>query len=234
MPIGTELVPCWGKVGCFYVRSVWNLPTSSTSPEIILPVSSKLYFCQPLKVIHRRAFTPCFRFGWDVQYIKWEKVGNYKIIIFLEIYADWRIHTHHRREEPSFHAGKVSQGDRQKIIITPGLGQCLFILLPKNGKKSAINFPVRIRIYLFSKADQRNFNRYMFGRAAEVEIDSIGRMLIPEFLQEGDTTAGQGGDYRSEGQAGSLERKSLVGTERNGREASGTAGREAWKPRKIR
>ena len=131
-------------------------PTSSTSPEIILPVSSKLYFCQPLKVIHRRAFTPCFRFRWDVQYIKWEKVGNYKIIIFLEIYADWRIHTHHRREEPSFHAGKVSQENRQKIIITPGLGQCLFHFTPKNGKKSAINFPVRIR-FIFLKSRPEKF-----------------------------------------------------------------------------
>ena len=36
----------------------------------------------------------------------------------------------------------------------------------------------------FLKADQRNFNRYMFGRAAEVEIDSIGRILIPDFLKE--------------------------------------------------
>jgi MraZ protein len=36
----------------------------------------------------------------------------------------------------------------------------------------------------FLKADQRNFNRYMFGRAAEIELDSIGRILIPDFLKE--------------------------------------------------
>jgi MraZ protein len=36
----------------------------------------------------------------------------------------------------------------------------------------------------FLKADKRSFNRYMFGRAIDVEIDSIGRMLIPDFLKE--------------------------------------------------
>ena len=35
----------------------------------------------------------------------------------------------------------------------------------------------------FLKADQRSFNRYMFGRAVEVEFDSIGRILIPDFLK---------------------------------------------------
>ena len=36
----------------------------------------------------------------------------------------------------------------------------------------------------FLKADQRSFNRYMFGRAAEVEMDTIGRILIPDFLKD--------------------------------------------------
>jgi MraZ protein len=36
----------------------------------------------------------------------------------------------------------------------------------------------------FLKADQRSFNRYMFGRATEAEVDSIGRILIPDFLKD--------------------------------------------------
>ena len=32
--------------------------------------------------------------------------------------------------------------------------------------------------------DARSFNRYMFGGAAEVEIDAIGRILVPDFLRE--------------------------------------------------
>ena len=33
-------------------------------------------------------------------------------------------------------------------------------------------------------ADMRSFTRYMFGGASEVEVDSIGRILVPDFLRE--------------------------------------------------
>ena len=73
----------------------------------------------------------------------------------------------------------------KKIIITPGLGQCLFIFTNKEWQKVSKKLSDSDTDLSFLKADQRSFNRYMFGRAAEVEVDSIGRMLIPEFLQEG-------------------------------------------------
>lgn len=72
----------------------------------------------------------------------------------------------------------------KKIIITPGLGQCLFIFTVKEWEKVSKKLSNSDSDLSFLKADQRSFNRYMFGRAAEVEIDSIGRMLIPEFLKE--------------------------------------------------
>ena len=72
----------------------------------------------------------------------------------------------------------------KKIIITPGLGQCLFIFTIKEWEKVSKKLSNSDSDLSFLKADQRNFNRYMFGRAAEVEIDSIGRILIPDFLKE--------------------------------------------------
>jgi MraZ protein len=72
----------------------------------------------------------------------------------------------------------------KKIIITPGLGKCLFIFTVKEWEKVSKKLSSSDTDLSFLKADQRNFNRYMFGRAAEVEIDSIGRILIPEFLKE--------------------------------------------------
>ena len=33
------------------------------------------------------------------------------------------------------------------------------------------------------QADSRGFNRYLLGRAVEVEIDAVGRMLIPEHVR---------------------------------------------------
>ena len=71
----------------------------------------------------------------------------------------------------------------KKIIITPGLDQCLFIFTQKEWGKVSKKLSGSDSDLSFLKADQRSFNRYMFGRAAEVDVDSIGRILIPEFLK---------------------------------------------------
>ena len=73
----------------------------------------------------------------------------------------------------------------RKVIITPGLGQCLFIFTAKEWEKVSRKLSDSETDLSFLKADRRNFNRYMFGRATEVEIDGVGRVLIPEYLQEG-------------------------------------------------
>ncbi|MDE2399764.1 MAG: division/cell wall cluster transcriptional repressor MraZ [Patescibacteria group bacterium] len=72
----------------------------------------------------------------------------------------------------------------KKVIITPGLDQCLFIFTSKEWVKVSKKLSDSNSDLSFLKADQRSFNRYMFGRAAEAEVDSIGRILIPEFLKE--------------------------------------------------
>lgn len=72
----------------------------------------------------------------------------------------------------------------KKIIITPGLDSCLFIFTIKEWEKVSQRLSNSSADLSFLKADQRSFNRYMFGRAAEVEIDSIGRILIPDFLKD--------------------------------------------------
>ena len=72
----------------------------------------------------------------------------------------------------------------KKIIITPGLDSCLFIFTIKEWTKVSKRLSDSNNDLSFLKADQRSFNRYMFGRAAEVEIDSIGRILIPDFLKD--------------------------------------------------
>jgi MraZ protein len=72
----------------------------------------------------------------------------------------------------------------KKVVITPGLGQCLFVFTAKEWEKVSKKLSDSDSELSFLKAGQRSFNRYMFGRAAEVELDSIGRILIPDFLKE--------------------------------------------------
>jgi len=60
----------------------------------------------------------------------------------------------------------------------------LFIFTNKEWEKVSLKLSDSSSDLSFLKADQRSFNRYMFGRASEVELDSIGRILIPEYLKE--------------------------------------------------
>jgi MraZ protein len=68
----------------------------------------------------------------------------------------------------------------RKIVITPGLDGCLFGFT----QKAWLKISEKLSESSMLQHDARSFNRYMFGGAAEVEVDAIGRILIPDFLRE--------------------------------------------------
>ena len=68
----------------------------------------------------------------------------------------------------------------KKIILTAGLDNCLFAFTLKQWQKISDKLSEANML----KADNRSFNRYMFGSAIEADIDSIGRILVPDFLVE--------------------------------------------------
>ncbi len=70
------------------------------------------------------------------------------------------------------------------VIVTPGLDKCLFIFTVKEWEKVSKKLSDSEMDLSFLKKDQRSFNRNMFGQAVDVEVDSIGRILIPENLKE--------------------------------------------------
>ncbi|HEY4477712.1 MAG TPA: division/cell wall cluster transcriptional repressor MraZ [Candidatus Paceibacterota bacterium] len=72
----------------------------------------------------------------------------------------------------------------KKVVITPGLEDCLFVFNMKEWLKVKAKLSNSESDLSFLSADRRSFNRFMFGRAAEVEVDSIGRILLPTFLKE--------------------------------------------------
>lgn len=71
----------------------------------------------------------------------------------------------------------------KKVIITPGLDQCLFIFTTAEWQHVSRKLSDSDSDLSFLKRDQRSFNRNMFGQASDVEVDSIGRILIPDFLK---------------------------------------------------
>ncbi len=72
----------------------------------------------------------------------------------------------------------------KKVIVTPGLDKCLFVFTLGEWKKVTEKLGSSTGELSFLKADQRTFNRNMFGQAVDVEVDSIGRILLPDFLKD--------------------------------------------------
>ena len=68
----------------------------------------------------------------------------------------------------------------KKMIITHGLDNCIFVYPEKEWQKVA----EKLSNLGVGQADSRGFNRFMLGGAVEVSLDSIGRILIPDFLKE--------------------------------------------------
>ena len=93
------------------------------------------------------------------------------------------IHTIDEKNRVSLPA-KFRKEMGKKIIITTGLDNCLFIFTITEWEKVSNKLSSSASDLSFFSVDQRTFNRNMFGQASDVEVDSIGRILIPEYLKE--------------------------------------------------
>jgi MraZ protein len=67
----------------------------------------------------------------------------------------------------------------KKVVVTRGLDNCLFLFPHKTWEANAKEIAK-----LGWKADARGFTRFMFSGASEIDIDSMGRILIPDYLKE--------------------------------------------------
>lgn len=68
----------------------------------------------------------------------------------------------------------------KKIIITRGLDSCLFIF--SQGEWRSI--VEKLNQLSMGQADSRAFARYFFAGAAELDVDQIGRVLVPSELAD--------------------------------------------------
>ncbi|HEY4516306.1 MAG TPA: division/cell wall cluster transcriptional repressor MraZ [Candidatus Paceibacterota bacterium] len=69
----------------------------------------------------------------------------------------------------------------KKLVVTPGLDNCLFTFTAKEWERVAKKLSENASML---SSDMRSFTRYMFAGAYEAEVDSIGRILIPDFLRD--------------------------------------------------
>lgn len=68
----------------------------------------------------------------------------------------------------------------KKIVVTRGLDACLFIYSGAAWKQLAGKLGSQLTI---GTPESRGFSRYLFGGAAEADVDAAGRVLIPDFLR---------------------------------------------------
>ncbi len=66
------------------------------------------------------------------------------------------------------------------VVITRGLDNFLFIYPLKEWEK----ITEKIGQLPLGQADTRSFNRFFLSGAVEVEVDSVGRILVPDFLKD--------------------------------------------------
>lgn len=68
----------------------------------------------------------------------------------------------------------------KKVVVTHGLDGCLFIYPIKEWQKIS----EKLGELGMGQADTRGFNRFMLAGASELNVDSVGRILIPEHLRD--------------------------------------------------
>lgn len=68
----------------------------------------------------------------------------------------------------------------KKVVVTRGLDACLFMFPLSTWKVIA----EKLQSLPFGQSDTRGMSRFLLSGAVETEVDSAGRILIPEYLKE--------------------------------------------------
>jgi MraZ protein len=67
----------------------------------------------------------------------------------------------------------------KKVVLTRGLDRCVFVYQIGEWKKLS----ERLAEASMGKPESRAFNRFILGGAIETDVDTSGRILIPDFLK---------------------------------------------------
>jgi len=75
---------------------------------------------------------------------------------------------------------KIKALEKKKFFITRGLDGCLFLIPQEAWEK----LEDKLKALPFTKQQSRTFNRLYFSGASEIDIDTQGRVILPEYLKE--------------------------------------------------
>jgi len=108
----------------------------------------------------------------------WISVIKNKSALFLHMLAGKYEHTmdsKRRLPMPARLRGELGKS----IVLTRGLEGCVFVY----PQTEWLAFAEKVNKLPMSQASARSIARLFFGSAMEVELDALGRVLIPEYLK---------------------------------------------------
>ena len=106
--------------------------------------------------------------------MKWETLLASKILMFIGEYR----HTLDAKNRVSLPA-KFRKELGGSVIVTRGLDRCLFVYPKTAWKKEAQKFAE----HSAGGASGRAYARLMLAGASEADVDSAGRILVPDYLK---------------------------------------------------
>ena len=128
-----------------------------------------------------------FRSGLECTYsvAKWIEVGitGWKRDQFLcdNIYVHRRIQSQYRSQKNAWLFRRNFENDFSgKAVVTRGLDKCLFIYPLKTWEELSS----KLGSLPMGESGTRSFVRLMLAGAVDVDIDKLGRVLIPDYLKE--------------------------------------------------
>ncbi len=128
---------------------------------------------------------------------KWYKmVTKWEIVVEIEKKKKWLNKAIKPHESKNMLIGEYthSQDDKKrislpskfkkeigkKVVVTHGLDNCLFMF----SIKEWVKISEKLGSLSMGQAGSRGFNRMFLGGAVEIDVDNVGRILVPDFLRE--------------------------------------------------
>lgn len=132
------------------------------------------------KIVEKYGLTEAYEVGYKESRVYncgklWENPCFLGITMFIGEYKH-TIDTKKRLALPS----KFRRELGKEVIITRGFDKCL-VIYPQKDWKRVIEELGRLPT---GRAESRKFNRVVLGGAVEVNLDRLGRILIPDYLKK--------------------------------------------------
>lgn len=115
---------------------------------------------------------------WHISGMKWEHVPFMNLAHLLPMFIGEYRHTLDAKNRLSVPA-KFRKELGSSVVVTRGLDHCLFVYSKAAWKKEAQKFSA----HSTGAASGRAFARLMLAGANEADVDSAGRILVPDYLK---------------------------------------------------